>query len=346
MRKRSTISVQTTASPSSSSPQASSRNPTIDGLKFVAAGGIVLVHAAMSGSPGPVRDFAVEMAYTALFFFFLVAGYFHGPVGTRGLQWLWKRFVRLAVPYAVWSVVFIIAHAGYQAWDHKPLIVPDIVRLLFFAGADQVLWALPWLFVCAVTAEIFARTPTSRRILLVASLLLQIAVWTFVPASALPPYGLRQYIEGARWLFLYVLGMELRSARTIPGSATAWTAIGLLSLIATGALGTVLHAQSTSLVSGTVLGTLSAVTTVSMLAGALKGARWFGVARLGWGGEYLIGVYVIHHIWLDVLARVFPDHRAYPPALWIPFAWLVCFSLAVLTTKVLLSHKYTRASVL
>jgi len=48
---------------------------------------------------------------------------------------------------------------------------------------------------------------------------------------------------------------------------------------------------------------------------------------------------------IDILARGFPSHQSAPPVLWIPFAWVVCFGLAVLVTRALLSNPWTRLTV-
>ncbi|HEY5540114.1 MAG TPA: acyltransferase [Coriobacteriia bacterium] len=321
------------------------RDPVIDGLKFVAAGGIVMVHIAMSARPGPLRDFVEQIAYSALYFFFLIAGYFHGPLGTRGSQWLRKRFVRLAVPYAVWSAVYLLWWEGYHLYAHQPLFMPNLVRTVFFAGANEVLWSLPWLFACAALAETFARTPAQRRILLAVSGAAQLAVWVLVPASALPDYGLRQFIEGGRWLFMYIAGMELRAAEKVPWDARAWVTAGLAALAGAGTVAVFTHAQPTTLVAEIAMALLCGTVALSMLAGSRGEATWFGAAGLAWGGDYLLGIYVSHHLWLDILARMFPTHQSVPPILWIPFAWTVCFGLAILVTKALLSNRWTRLAV-
>ncbi|MDR3686340.1 MAG: acyltransferase [Coriobacteriia bacterium] len=327
------------------STQTRRRDPVIDGLKLVAAGGIVMVHIAMSAHPGALRDFLEQVAYCALYFFFLVAGYFHGALGTRGPAWLGKRFVRLAVPYVVWSVVYLLWWEGFHYLTHQPFFIPNLVRTVFFAGANEVLWSLPWLFACAVFAELFARTPFQRRALLVATGVITLAVWFLVPNSALPDYGIRQFIEGGRWLFVYVAGMELRAAAKVPFGPRTWMALGIGSALAAGTLAVFTHAQPTALTAQIVMTVLCGTAAFSMLAATRVNATWFGVASLAWGGEFLLGIYVSHHLWLDILARLIPSHQSWPAVLWIPFAWTVCFTAAVLVTKLLLAHRWTRLAV-
>ena len=260
-------------------------------------------------------------------------------------MWLRKRFTRLAVPYGVWSVVYLLFWEGYHLYSRQPLFVPNPVRTVFFAGADEVLWSLPWLFACAALAETFARTPFQRRALLAVGGGVQLAVWVLVPASALPNYGLRQFIEGGRWLFIYLAGMELRAAENIRWRARTWVAIGAACLAGAGTVAIFTHAQPTTLVGQIVMALLCGGVAFSAMAGSRARATWFGAANLAWGGDYLLGIYVSHHLWLDILARAFPGHQSVSPVLWIPFAWAVCFGGAVLVTRALLSSPWTRTAV-
>lgn len=326
-------------------PATANRDLTIDGLKFVAAGAIVMVHVSMQPNGSALAACVEQIAYSALYFFFLVAGYFHGALGTRGPAWLRKRFVRLAVPYAVWSIVFLLWWNLYHIIKGWPLLVPDVPRVVFFAGAAEVLWSLPWLFACAVIAELFVRTPRLRRTVLVAAALVQLAVWVFLPASRLPNFAVRQYIEGARWVFMYVAGMELRAWQSVRGSATLWTLAAILASAFAGALATVVGGQPTQLLPELVMFALNATVALALLAGSRAGAKWFGSARLAWGGEYLLGVYVSHGLWLAILVRLV-HVSSMPVPVWLIFGWSVCFGLAVLVTHLLLSSRWTRLAVI
>jgi fucose 4-O-acetylase-like acetyltransferase len=323
----------------------SRRDPTVDGLKFIAAAAIVMVHVAMQPRSTPLPSFVEQVSYSALYFFFLVAGYFHGALGKRGPKWLGRRFVRLAVPYGVWSVIFILWWNLYHFVKGWPLYFPDPVRVIFFAGAAEVLWSLPWLFACALLAELFARTPATRRLLLFAAAAIQLGVWVFLPNSALPNYAIRQYIEGGRWVVMYVLGMELRAIESVHTPAVAWTALAALASLDAGGLAILAGPQPTRLVPQLVMFFLNASVAVALLVGSRAGARWLGARALAWGGDYLLGVYVSHGLWLAILVRFVPA-RSMPVWAWLPFGWAVCFGAAVLVTKLLLSSRWTRPAVI
>jgi fucose 4-O-acetylase-like acetyltransferase len=324
--------------------QTTRRDPTIDGLKFIAAAAIVMVHVAQKWPASGLANFVEQVSFSALYFFFLVAGYFHGATGTRGVRWLAGRFARLAVPYAVWSAVLIGFYNLYDLVRRLPPYLPDPVRVIFFAGADEVLWALPWLLACAVLAEMFARTPMTRRLLLLAAAAVQLAVWILVPSSALPQFGVRQFILGGRWVVLYVAGMELRARKSVPGSAFGWVCAAILASAAAGGLALIVGAQPGGR-SQYVMFLLNATVAVALLAGSRVGAEWFGVGALSWGGDYLLGIYVSHALWLFILLQLV-SATSMPAYVWLPFGWAICFGAAVIVTRLLLSSRWTRRSVI
>jgi hypothetical protein len=274
----------------------------------------------------------------------LVAGFFHGSVGTRGGAWLGKRFVRLAVPYFTWSLVFVGWWNIYHIAKGWPLYFPDLVDFVFFAGAAEVLWSLPWLMVCALLAEGFAKTAVSRRGLLAAAALVQLAVWLFVQPEGLPHNAIRQFVEGGRWVFVYVLGMELRAAPTVSGSGRLWIALAATASLAAGLLAIPLGPQPTDALPQMVMFCLNGTVALSLLAGARAGVHWFGAASLAWGGHYLLGIYVSHGLWLAILIR-FVSASSMPVGVWLVFGWIACFGASLLVTRVLLAHRLTRLAV-
>lgn len=322
----------------------SRRDPVVDGLKFVAAGAIVMVHVAMRREPVGVAMFTEQVSYSALYFFFLVSGYFHGPLGTRGPSWLKQRFVRLGVPYLVWSLVFVGWWNIYHLAKGWGPYIPDPVRFLFFAGGAEVLWSLPWLFACAVLAEGFARSPKMRGGLLVVAAAVQLGVWFLLPAWAMPNWSIRQYIDGGRWVFMYVLGMQLREAHALPGSPRTWGLIALVASLVAGAIAWQLTAQPKAPIAQLAVFCLNGAVAAALLAGAKVGGKWLGAGRLAWGGDYLLGVYVSHLIWLDILV-FFVDPYSMPVVLWLVLGWAVAFGMAVLVTRLLLASRWTRLAV-
>lgn len=321
-------------------------DPVLDGMKFVAAAAIVLHHAAAfawTGGPG-IAAFLWGASYPALFFFFMVSGYFHGPLGDRGGRWLGRRAVRLGIPYAVWSLVYLVASGTAKILVTQPslLLRPYTVRLVLFAGAAEVLWSLPVLMLCAAMAELLVGSSRSRRVLIVLSALGVLATYLFViPRFGLPTTSLRQFVQVARWALAYLLGMELRATppgRTrIPGSAAlAFTGVLTAGVVS----GLVVQAPAAQ--AGLVL--IDCAVALLAIRSAQSGENWLRVSTLSWGGSYLLGVYVSHYLWIELLARAMPP-SSWPVGMWIAASWAGALLLSLATTKLLLTTSFTRPTV-
>lgn len=317
----------------------SKRNPTIDGLKFIAAASIVLLH--VSGAyPAPrgnfLSGFLTSASYGALFFFFAVSGYLHGALGTRGWSWIRTRFVRLGVPYVVWSVVYLI----WGLSQGRPL--PSWWHIAFFAGANELLWSLPILLLCAVLAESLIRRPIHRRIFIGVFGILAVLTSLYAPVAwyANP---IRQFIWGARWPLVYALGMEVRASKG-RNLGPVLPIVLLGTIILTGVLGAYdLTPYPLRLYTLTAT-TLYIFGSVLLLYGAHSGHHWFVADRLAWGGPFLLGIYVSHYLWLEVMLKLLPT-TALRMSVWIPVVWAAVFSLALSTTWLLRSFRITRPAV-
>lgn len=315
------------------------RNPVFDGLKLLSAASIVLLHVAGSYPAHRghfLSGFVTSATYGALFVFFGVSGYFHGSVGTRGWKWLAQRFERLAVPYAVWSGAYLI-------WDYYHAIQPPKwVNVLFFAGANELLWSLPMLFISATLAELFARTRRRRQILLVVLGALSVASCLLLPPQWYANAA-RQFIWGVRWPFMYVLGMEIRAAR-LKSAGWVLPAVALVAILLSGVLGAFDLTEYPLRLYTLQATVIYAVGAAALLLAAHAGFRWFGVERLAWGGQFLLGIYVSHYLWLNWVLRVLPT-SAMRMRVWVPVVWVGVFGAALATSWVLRSIRSTRAFV-
>ncbi|HET6351092.1 MAG TPA: acyltransferase [Coriobacteriia bacterium] len=315
------------------------RNLALDGLKYFAACSIVLHHvAARTGTP--LGNFLVSAMVWALVFFFAVAGYLHGATGTRGAAWLKKRFVRLAIPYAFFSLVYLFIQQP-AALARGNLVLPNIYRLVFFSGAHGIMWTLPVLFYCAVAAEVGARTPLWRRILLVVCVVLLCALdWSPRLQALTTTFGIQNFWYAPRWFAAYLAGMEFRAAGRMKRPPVPIQLLVPLSILGAGALriyGAVLPPWL-----ATSASTLMWATTVGVLLwGAAAEFSWWGADKLAWGGNFLIGIYLTHVIWLDLFQSKVPL-TAMPDAAWIASAWLFCFVMATAATIALRSNRFTR----
>jgi peptidoglycan/LPS O-acetylase OafA/YrhL len=317
------------------------RNATLDGLKYVAATGIVLHHvAAVSGSG--LGRFLTASPLWALFFFFAASGYFHGPLGDRGPAWLRRRFVRLVVPYAAWSAVYLV-------WGQRHLLeggeafVPGVIDVVFFAGAHGILWSLPMLLACAVLAELLVRTKTQRRIAIAVCVAATLALYWLAPPGAIAGNSLQNFILAPRWILAYVGGMAIRDGAAEKVPARLMAVLAPLTMLAAGGVGLITDRLDPALAASAETG-LWVAGALLVLGGAASGVTWFGAGRLAWGREYLLGVYVSHVLWFAIFAKVVPPGTL-PDALWIAVAWTVSLLASTLTVAVLRSNRLTRPMV-
>ena len=316
------------------------RNATLDGLKYVAAVTIVLHHVAAHESASAIGAFLVAAAATALFFFFAASGYLHGEVGGRGKAWLWRRFKRLAIPYALWSVVYLVVGQRALIGGGEPFL-PHPLLVVFFAGAHGILWFLPMLLACAVLTDLLVRGSRSRRILIVVCVAATVLVY-FIGTSDVPA-GLVNFALAPRWLLVYLGGMEIRAHAQRGSLATPAAVVGVAAVASVG-VARVVDGASVSATAWSVETLLWVVGSLAILLATIDGTRWWGVARLEWGRDYFLGIYVTHVLWLGAFFTVIPADT-WPPGLWILVGWVFCVAGASLTTFVLKSFRLTRPMV-
>lgn len=119
---------------------ASARLAGIDLMRLVAFVAVVLIHAVSDGAgDAPVAADAIALlSRFAVPFFFVAFGYFMAqqPPGRTAL----RLFVRLAPPFLVWALVYILYFKGSLAELRSPAM---IVRLLVTGLDGQHLWFLP-----------------------------------------------------------------------------------------------------------------------------------------------------------------------------------------------------------
>ncbi|MDO8848033.1 MAG: acyltransferase [Coriobacteriia bacterium] len=321
-------------------PAGKPRNATIDGLKYLAAAGIVLHHVAANPG-GRIATFLMVAPLWSLFFFFAVSGYFHGETGGRGGRWLLRRITRLGVPYALWSLI-LVAWSQREVLQGAPFALPEITNVVFLAGAHGILWSLPMLIYFAIAVEILARNALMRRLLLGLCIALTVALYWSPLWETVATHPLANFLLAPRWLVAYLAGMEVRASRLRPAprsllwlAPAAMVAVGLLRL-------------GSSLLDPRVHTTLETTlwigTALAILWGARNGLAWFGVDRLAWGRDYLIGVYVTHILWLQFFFAIVPSWKV-TSIVWVPLMWAAVLGAATLTVWLLRSNRVTRVMV-
>jgi peptidoglycan/LPS O-acetylase OafA/YrhL len=316
------------------------RNGTIDGLKYVAAAGIVLHHVAAAPG-GRIATFLMVAPLWSLFFFFAVSGYFHGELGNRGVRWLRTRIGRLGIPYALWSIM-LLAWSQREVLNGAPVLLPEAVNVVFFAGAHGILWSLPMLIYCAIAVELFARNKPMRRVFLGLCIVLAVALYWSPQWDVVATHPLANFLLAPRWLIAYLAGMEVRASRMrIPPRFALWLAPAAMVAVGLLRLGSPLLDPRVHL---TLETTLWIGTALLILWGARNGLGWFGADRLAWGRDYLIGVYITHILWRQFFFGIVPPWTI-TSIVWVPAMWAACLGAATLTVALLRSNRVTRVAV-
>lgn len=314
-------------------------NATLDGMKYVAAVTIVLHHVAAHDSASAVGAFFVASAATALFFFFAVSGHLHGEVGGRGKAWLRRRFKRLAIPYALWSAVYLIVGQRTLAGGGEPFL-PNPLLVIFFAGAHGILWFLPMLLACAVLTDLLVRGSRSRRIGIILCVVATIVVYLIGTSGV--SAGMVNFVLAPRWLLVYLAGMEIRALAPRGSLAMPAAAVGIGAMVAVG-VARVVDGASLSAAASSAETLLWVAGSLAILLATVDGAQWWGVARLEWAETTSWGsTSRMSSGW--AFFTVIPAD-SWPPGLWILVCWLFCVAGASLTTFVLKSFRLTRPMV-
>jgi hypothetical protein len=197
------------------------------------------------------------------------------------------------------------------------------------------------LLACAIFADTLVRTPRHRRILIVVFGIATVATYLFVPTWLMTTSPLRQFVLGARWVFVYLLGMEARAFDAAKWGRVLPQVVAYAAIIAAGVIGI---RGVGGIRSALVLTAIDSAIAIVLLLGARAGASWAGVARLGSSGGLLLGVYVSHYLWLELLMRLVPP-TAINPTAWILVAWTLVFSAACATAWALGLSRWTRPAV-
>lgn len=330
------------------------RNANLDGLRLIAAGAIVLHHTAgmaLGAYPGEVTPPLLSaIAYAGLFFFFGVSGYLHGSLGTRGWHWVARRMARLGIPYAFWSAFSLLwAHWG-SIMRGEPLrgvlfaaispLIAEPARVIFFAGAADILWTLPALFYTAVLAEIVVKSTRLRRLSIGLAFAALVATSFLLGTEVMPANSYVYFVLAARFVLMYLLGMEVRSwaAPHITRTPAYFGALGV-SIIISGLIGVGLFP---ALGNGFVVQQCAWIAVaLLLLIGSAAGVDVFKASAFARGGRLMLGVYVTHMIFLNEFAsRV--GLGTLPSGVWVLLAWTVAFGFSVGATALLSSNRYTR----
>jgi peptidoglycan/LPS O-acetylase OafA/YrhL len=138
---------ESSASPNGNAdPSGSVRNGAIDVLRFLAAAGVVWIHAPQSFAligTANIGRFAVPFFAASALYFAL------DSVSRRATGWIdyvRSRLVRIVAPYLIWLGIYLVALNVKYRMAHQPFVSFEW-RMLYNGGPAYHLWFLPFVFV-------------------------------------------------------------------------------------------------------------------------------------------------------------------------------------------------------
>jgi peptidoglycan/LPS O-acetylase OafA/YrhL len=299
------------------------RLPLVEVARVVAAIAIIWIHAVES--PQLTRTTAV--ARFAVPFFVITSLVFLGESLRRRPDQRWseyarRRFMRLYVPFLVWSVIYILARAVKHLFVHdtSPLLIrPN----LLWAGVTEQLWFLPFLLVVLLIAFPLTRFAIQRNLgWITAPVGLAVCVGAlFVPSPDFFFDGPTTFFVQTALLAVPSAGIGLALAGLFPQikRVAENSLVALIFLMVW--IGTLVALEHFG--RNTVLETFSGLCLMLACLAPISGAKRFDAL-----GPYAFGIYLCHVLWIEFLQAI--GHRA---GLYVSIG----FDVAVMTLATILS---------
>lgn len=128
---------------------------TVDALKGFAITCVVMGHALLRNVPEPASNGAYLLlsAFEMPLFMFLSGYVLPGRVRGSRVAWVWKRAIRLMVPFVAWHAIFYLSlrvtTLGQQSlWELLVGLVGYLAKMI--AAPTAGLWYLPSLLLCSI----------------------------------------------------------------------------------------------------------------------------------------------------------------------------------------------------
>ena len=126
----------------------SERNATLDAARVIAALGLVWIHTTQSSLS---RLHVLGRFGTSFFILAAIFFIFH-PLGSSPRlsygAYARKRFRRLYIPFAAWSLIYLLARDVKRMLIHEPALTLHWSRLV--AGTSMQFWFLPFIFIACL----------------------------------------------------------------------------------------------------------------------------------------------------------------------------------------------------
>jgi len=308
-------------------PHGSHRLFSVDALKGFAISCVVLGHVLLRNVANP-PDNVIYLLLTAfempLFMFlsgYILPGRVRGPLSL----WVWRRAVRLLVPFFAWHAIFFLSLRVTTLGEQSPIDLAQGLMVYLarsIAAPSAGLWYLPALLMCSAALAVYY--PLARRplvLLVVGWVTFEALEWVRVSVGFGPDFGLIKTVT--YWpLFAagYTWGQWKRSLQ--PGRPTlAWLPALIYPLVAVPVMRFMpALRESVADVTKVALGLAGTGASAALIEFAEPVARRLKLDALG---RLTLGIYCAQWLFLRV------ELGSSVPALAAGFAFTMAGSIAV-----------------
>lgn len=333
------------------------RNQNVDAFRVIAVLAVITLHAAPFENPtvplGQTIDVATvlnQLARFAVPYFFVISGYFFGlkaDGGQEAINGLIRIFKRLVPLLLIWSAIYVIpfnfssqhlpAASGLRAAGDlmDPLQLQRKLLTGLFQGTKVHLWFVISLLWCAGIATLFLVHGKLRW--LVAFSVTLYALGLLAKAYSATPLGLTTSFNTRNGPFFglvfFTTGYLL--SRTKPDRS--WFRKGILLLM----LGVLAHFSEivvlnawfdVSMLQDYVVGTYLLGLGTGLIA--LSGREIPGAATIGKYGKYVLGIYLCHFAFIDLLrGGGLPNESLVWQVIHVPLVFFLSLMLVVIANR-------------
>lgn len=326
--------------PNQTAARSTDRLALLDGVRMIAAIGIVWVHAATSPAAAalwPIGTFGVPF-YTFAAVLFMTRS-LTKPGGKTLGQYAASRFTRIYLPFLFWSAIYVLLGEFKTILETHRFHMPSPVVL--YAGGHAHLWFLPFLMAVTILGAVMVKAiqaaPAVRRPLIGLLMVLGV-VAAIVPEPAWVAqrpwdYDFWRYMLRALPTVCWALALALATAMNgkLPRTNKSLAFGGLILVIASLCVEAVFP-----------LKVLRATAGLGCILIALMPLNSPGIAKFGSIGKYSYGIYLSHVAFLRLMAIGYERYGVPSSLASDAAAFAVAFVGAATLSVVFSKSKWTR----
>jgi len=320
------------------------RNPMLDAARVFAALGLVWVHTTQSS----LSRFHLIGRFSTSFFIIAAIFFLFYPLGSSPRlsygAYALKRFRRLYIPFAAWSLIYLLVRDVKRMLIHEPALTLHWSRLV--AGTSMQFWFLPFILIacliCYPMPPLFERMGKARYLLLPLFLAAGIAIGLSSRPGVEGSDEVTNYFLDSSWTFAPSIFWALTLVILFPLLPTALRGSRVLAIVGLALTAScILYLWSIRNSANPMPSLPRTLAGVGVLLAVLVPYRGKLVMLMAPLGKYSYGIFLVHPIFVSSL-QSFTRYMHLSPAAWLDlFVLIVAFTASALFTVLLGSNRWT-----